>query len=72
MNYGENKINWDIGDVVIHDADEKTALYLMRVTETNRSDGLIKTVYHNRKGFEPFYLNRNEVLLDPFQFEIEV
>lgn len=72
MNYEENKIVWGIDDLVIHDNDEKSALYLMRVTEINRTDRLIKTVYHNRKGFKSFYLNRKEVLHDPFRFEIEV
>lgn len=72
MNHEENIIGWNVGDLVIHDTDEKSALYLMRVTEIDRTDRLIKTVYHNRKGFKPFYLNRKEVLHDPFRFEIEV
>jgi len=72
MNYPENKTKWKIGDIVIHDADEKAGLYLMKVTDDNRPDGLIRTEYLNRKGLEPYYLNHNSRLHDPMLFEIDV
>lgn len=65
MNYRNNTVDWDVGDLVLHDADEKSELMLMRVVEVKRKDNLIKTVYINRKGNEPYYLNRKEVLHDP-------
>lgn len=68
MNYGKNTVDWDVGDLVLHDADEKNTQMLMRVVEVKREDGLIKTIYVNRKGSKPHYLNRKEVLHDPAIF----
>lgn len=70
--YPENEIDWNIGDIVIHDADAKTKLMLMKVVEINSHDGLIKTVYINRKGEEPYYLNDKKFLLAPELFGMEV
>ncbi len=72
MNYELNMIGWIIGDLVIHDADEKSSRYLMRVTQINQKDGMIGTVYHNRKGNHPLYLNKMEFLHDPARFGIEI
>ena len=72
MNYRPNRTIWQNGDLVIHDADEKSSQYLMRVTQTDRPDGMIKTIYHNRKGIHPFYLNKMKFLHDPARFGIEV
>lgn len=44
----------------------------MVITEDHRSDGLLKTQYLNRKGFESFYLNHMDFLLDPTQFNIDI
>jgi len=68
--YPENKIDWNVGDVVIHDADAKTKSMLMKVVETNCRDALIKTVYINRKGNKPYYLNDKKFLLDPKLFKL--
>lgn len=72
MNYKENTIDWEIGDIVIHDADEKRNLYLMIVTDAGRPDGLIRTKYQNRNGTEPYYLNDKSRLHDPRRFDIDV
>lgn len=70
MNCEPNTIYWNVGDLVIHDADEKSERMLMRVVETGAPDGRIKTNYANRKWNEPHYLNRKEVLHDPMRFAI--
>lgn len=70
MNYKPNETTWKIGDLVIHDADQKSERYLMRVVET-RHDGQIKTEYANRTGNERYYWNRKDVLHDPVRFGID-
>ena len=72
MNYNSNTTEWKIGDLVIHDADEKSRKYLMRVTQINRKDGMVATVYNNRKGIHPLYLNKMKFLHDPARFGVEV
>ena len=72
MNDEPNTTEWNIGDLVIHDADEKSSKYLMRVTQINRKDGMVATVYHNRKGIHPLYLNKMKFLHDPVRFGIKV
>ena len=72
MNDEPNTTEWKIGDLVIHNADEKSRKYLMRVTQINRKDGMTATVYHNRKGNHPLYLNKMKFLHDPARFGIEV
>ena len=42
MNYKENKIDWKVGDLVLHDADAKKEQMLMKVIEI-MTDGQIKT-----------------------------
>lgn len=69
MNYEPNKTDWSVGDLVIHDADAKTAEMLMEVIEI-RPDGWIKTIYANRKGNEPHYLNPKAALHNPARFGI--
>ena len=72
MNDSPNTTDWKVGDLVIHDADEKSSKYLMRITQIDRKDGLIGTVYHDRKGIHPLYLNKMEFLHDPARFNIKV
>lgn len=67
-----NKIKWKIGDIVIHDSDEKIPIFLMIITDAERSDKLYQTKYLNRMGFEPYYLNHGDFLLDPALFGIDV
>ena len=74
MNYEPNTIDWWVGDLVIHDADEKSERMVMRVVETGLPLGLIKTEYLDddlRLGGKPrYYLNRKEVLHNPGRFDI--
>lgn len=72
MNYEPNTTGWQVGDLVIHDADEKSRKYLMRVTQINRKDGMTGTVYNNRKGNHELYLNEAKLLHNPKRFGIEV
>ncbi len=72
MNYEPNIIDWAVGDLVIHDADAKTAEMLMRVVDIGLPDGRLKTEYANRGGNKKCYRNRKEVLHDPARFGIDV
>ena len=72
MNNEPNTTDWKVGDLVIHDADEKSSRYLMRITHIDRKDGMIGTVYHNRAGNHPLSLNKAKFLHDPARFGIEV
>lgn len=85
MNYEPNKIDWQIGDLVIHDADAKREDMLMRVV--GKLGPFYRTVYVDPK--HPYYgrvkRNRNnclkfsclvfgnqkEVLHDPARFGIK-
>jgi len=69
MNYESNEIEWQVGDLVLHDADEKSELYLMRVIAVTPT-GMIQTEYANRSGTQPTYLNIKEVLHAPSRFGI--
>ena len=77
MNYEPNTITWQVGDLVIHDADAKTEDYIMRVTGFSR-DGLVKTVYHRppkrmvARHKKKVWRNELKYLLDPNRFGIEV
>jgi hypothetical protein len=74
MNYYPNTTHWEIGNIVIHDADAKRADMLMKVIGFSR-DGMVKlcyvknTPFHNNK---TIYLNRMCVLHDPKRFGIDV
>jgi len=70
MNYKPNTIDWKVGDIVIHDADEKNSSMLMEVNDLYC--GQYRTSYINRKGSVPFYWNLKEVLHDPARFDIKV
>lgn len=72
MNYEPNKTDWKVGDLVIHDADEKSAKMLMRVTEIGFRDKTLMTRYINTAGIALLYRNRKEVLHDPTRFGIDV
>lgn len=77
MNYEPNIISWQVGDLVIHDADAKQEHMLMRVTGFTR-DGLVKTMYHRPgKDMPPrqrkkVWRNELKYLHDPNRFGIEV
>lgn len=76
MNYAPNTTQWKKGDVVVHDADAKTADMLMGVVGYN-DEGLCRTYYlnpHHQKQWGPVrcsrLLNRVMVLHSPDRFNI--
>ncbi len=76
MNYSANTRHWQIGDLVIHDADAKQVEMLMRVVGYDRKKGLCRTKYvqpgyYNgmRKAAMP---NELKYLHDPALFGLEV
>ena len=49
-NYPDNKIKWNVGDIVIHRSDAKTDKMLMMVIRTNyepmdTNNGMVATIY---------------------------
>src|SRR4030042_2112316 len=74
MNYEPNKKIWDVGDIVIHDADAKREDMLMRIVEIKIEYGreIVKTVYIDKKkrDFGPMK-NDIEFLHDPKEFNIK-
>lgn len=68
MNYKPNEIEWNIGDIVIHDADSKHWYMLMKVIGIDGDR--YKTTYINRAGNADHYWNRKEVLHDPSRFNL--
>lgn len=58
MNYEPNTTHWGKGDIVLHDADEKTPKMFMRVIGYTR-DGLCKTQYVDKRHKRTVY--RNEI-----------
>lgn len=75
MNYEPNTHTWEIGDLVLHDADRKHTDMLMKVIGYTR-DGLCRTKYINpfplEHGFKRVYKNEIKCLHDPKRFGIEV
>lgn len=77
MNNKPNTIAWEVGDLVIHDADEKTAEMLMRVIETGCEFDMVKTEYVEDRAAKssremPYYLNDVRYLHDPLLFGISI
>lgn len=64
-----NKKVWDVGDIVIHEDDEKIELMLMKVIDVF-DDGLAKTVYVNPKGNVEFFQFNMSRLHDPLELGI--
>lgn len=67
MNNEPNKIPWEKGSIVIHDADLKQPRGLMRITGYT-SNGLAKCRYISKKMPKTVYRNLQMNLLDPAQF----
>ncbi len=73
MNYEENKIDWKVGDKVIHDADAKRVGMLMIVTNVCEKSKLIETEYFDMNYSDlpaKSYLNDKKYLHDPKRFDI--
>lgn len=79
MNYEPNTTHWKPGDLVIHDADAKSANYLMRVIGYTKH-GLVKSRYLDsqvdRRVCRSFKVKAMEndprYLHDPARFGIEL
>jgi hypothetical protein len=50
MNYEPNKIDWKVGDLVIHDADSKAEFMLMKVVKIIPAEKVVP------KSEEPIYI----------------
>lgn len=72
MNYEENTVDWQIGDLVIHDADRKESGMLMVVIGRDEEKGLIKSVLidQDRHHDLTIYENEKKYLHDPKRFDI--
>jgi len=70
MIYEPNTTKWKTGDIVIHDADAKTARMLMRITG-GTARGTYFTRYLDKSVDAARYENSLEVLHDPARFGIE-
>lgn len=64
-----NKRVWKVGDIVIHEDDEKSAFMLMKVIDVLKHC-LVKTVYLQPKGNVVFYQYYMARLHDPLEFGI--
>lgn len=67
MNNEPNKIPWEKGSIVVHDADLKQPRGLMRITGYT-SNGLAKCRYISKKMPKKIHENLQMYLLDPAQF----
>jgi len=75
MNYEENNINWQIGELVIHDADKKVEHMLMKVIGINitEKETIYKTRYlfaNNSCNQRMIWSNDKKFLHDPKRFDI--
>ena len=69
MNYTPNTQQWRLGDIVLHDADEKSPRMLMLVMGFTR-DGLAKTQYVDRRRRRMIWKNELKYLHNPSRFGI--
>ena len=77
MIYEPNTTVWGMGDLVIHDADGKTADMLMRVVSRDKKTGEYKTKYAFPEGKlkhlrSAIWRNDIDKLHDPARFNIKV
>lgn len=73
MNCEPNAIDWEVGDLVIHDNDEKSERMLMRVIEIDLPFGMVGTEYVNdiaNTQHREHFLNSKRYLHDPMRFLI--
>jgi len=70
MNYKPNKIDWRIGDIVIHDANAKEGIMLMKVIIVEPIG--ITTQYIDKEKYgDQYYLNNKKYLHDPKGFKFK-
>lgn len=75
MNYTPNTRRWQVGDIVIHDADAKNAKMLMRVIGYDAVTGECITAYLYPKyilGMDKPCTNDIRYLHDPAKFGLSV
>lgn len=75
MNYTPNTQRWQVGDIVIHDADAKNVKMLMRVTGYDARTGECLTEYLHPKyilGMDMQCSNDIRYLHDPAKFGVSV
>ena len=71
MNYDPNRLHWEIGSLVLHDADTKNTEMLMEVIGYTRM-GQCKTRYVQRMpGRRGTWINHISFLHDPARFGVE-
>ena len=70
MNYEPNKIDWKIGDLVIHDADRKANHMLMKVVKIEPQGLTTEYIDRNNKSGAKYYLNDKKFLHDPIKFKL--
>lgn len=71
MNYESNTIQWQRGDIVIHDADAKEPRMLMKIVGFQRGTGLAKCQYVDQRQPRKIYVNELKYLHDPGEFGID-
>ncbi len=57
MNYEPNQIDWQLGDIVIHDADAKREDMLMVVVGIHADEDAIDTIYLDQRNAKGVYSN---------------
>lgn len=70
-NYEKNKEDWNIGDLVIHDADAKKEYMLMEVIKITNND--YGKIYHTKYKYgrrKKIWKNGKECLHNPNRFNI--
>ena len=66
-----NKIDWKVGDIVIHDADAKREDLLMKVIKVELLGITTQYVDKTKYGHQ-YYLNDKKYLHDPKRFNLNV
>ncbi len=74
MNYEENNIDWNIGDIVIHDADAKDERMLAKIVEKKETKQGIRyrILYFNKENNYERWWNSIRPLHDTKRFGIDI
>ncbi len=72
MNYKPNKIQWKIGDYIIHDADNKSEHMLAKIVEIKEDNEgkMYRIEYVDEKHNHGEWWNELKYLHDPLRFNI--